>query len=238
MKMFIAGVLALTVIGCRTPNSGAQLKDEPAPGAQADTAVGLDILDNVPVITQIDANVDPASDWGFSSGDEYWLYSSRGRYMTFDEDGFYAPYQNGQLCEGRTQDPTSACSVKPSKVAQACQYIASLTLKALDEAEPQEYTDMKATYGGEFSLFGWMNDGYSDGQYAMAVWQGPFIWRGSSASIQVNGPCPPDFKTVEGYVKWVSSVDKNGVCKTPSKGQYLALLKKARQCLDQNAAAN
>jgi hypothetical protein len=240
MKLLAVAMIALTVASCRTAGTGSVVKDDPVvPGEQpvtSDQPVGLDVLDNVPVVTQIPLDANPASDWGFSSGDEYWLYSSRGRYMTFDENDFYAPYQNGGACAGRTEDPTSACSVKPSKVAQACQYIASLTLKALDEVEPEEYVKMKEKFGGSFSLFGWMNDGYSDKEHATPVWQGPFIWRGSAAAIQTNGACPADFKTVGGYVKWVSSVDKNGQCKTPSKGQYIALLKKAMSCLEQNNA--
>lgn len=235
-KILVVSLFVLA--GCRTTDGASQLRDDednpPSPEQENQPVVGLDILENKPAITMIPANVNPSSDWGYDSGDEYWLYSSRGKYMTFDESDFYAPYQNGAACEGQTTNQNSACSVKPSKVAQACQYTASLTLKALMATDLPEYTYIKQKYGGEFDLFGWMNDGHSDGPHAIPTWQGPFIWRGSLAGIQVTGACPNDFKEVSGYVKWVSSVDKTGKCLSPSKGQFIALLKKARKCLEQN----
>jgi hypothetical protein len=240
-------ILALAFAGCRTTADESAVKDDavappaevaaPAPDA-AEAVVGLDILDNEPAVTMIPANANPESDWVFESGDEYWLSSSRGKYMTFSENSYYAPYQNGAACSGQTENPASACSVKPSKIAQACQRVASLTLKALMENEPAEYTSLKAEFGGgSFNEFGWLNDAHSDGQFSVATWQEPFIWRGSLAGVQIDGACPSDFKEVSGYLKWVSSVDKNGKCKSPSKGQFLALLKKARQCLEQNNSA-
>lgn len=244
--MKFASLLLVTLVfaGCRTTDNESAVKDDsvpppsditnPVPPPQTEPVVGLDILENKPAQTQIPADANPDSDWLFESGDEYWLFSSRGKYMTFSENSNYAPYQNGAACAGQTENPDSACSVKPSKVAQACQRQASLTLKALMENELPEYTSIKTQFGGGFSEFGWMNDGHSDAAFSTPTWQGPFIWRGSLQGIQVGGACPSDFTEVSGYLKWVSSVDKNGKCKTPSKGQWLALLKKVRQCLEQN----
>ncbi len=247
MKYAALMTLALALAGCRTAETDSALSDDavvtPPEVTQpatppADVVVGLDILDNKPAVTMIPLDANPESDWVFESGDEYWLFSSRGKYMTFSENSFYAPYQNGAACAGQTENPDSACSVKPSKVSQACQRVASLTLKALMENEPAEYTSLKQQFGGDsFSEFGWLNDGYSDNQFSIAAWQEPFIWRGTLAGVQINGACPADFKEVSGYLKWVSSIDKNGKCKSPSKGQFLALLKKARQCLEQNNPA-
>lgn len=237
LKTTTAATLALLVLtGCRTGDGKTTLKADEAVAA-APAVVGLDILDNKPAVTQIPADVNPATDWDFSSGNEYWLYSSRGKYMTFSSDDFYAPYQNGAACNGETANPNSACSVKASNVAKACQYTASLTLKALMETELPEYAALKQDFGGDFSLFGWMNDGHSDAAFAIATWQGPFIWRGSLTAIQVAGACPTDFKELSGYIKWVSSIDKAGKCLSPSKGQLLALIAKARKCLKQNNPA-
>lgn len=237
MKNVALLCFALALAGCRTTDEDSALKDDvtptPAP-ANAEPVVGLDILDNKPAVTMIPADANPESDWVYDSGNEYWLYSSRGKYMTFSADNFYAPYQNGAACQGQTENPNSACSVKPGKVAQACQRVASLTLKALMENELPEYASIKAQFGGSFYEFGWLNDGYSDNQHSIPQWQEPFIWRGSAAGVQISGPCPTDFKEVEGYLKWVSAIDKTGKCRTPSKGQFLALLKKVRQCLEQN----
>ena len=109
--------------------------------ADSEAVAGLDITDNVPVVTQLADDVQVTSDWEFSSGREYWLYSTRGKYMTFDSNDFYAPYQKRANCEGKTTDPTSACSVKPDNVAKACQRIASRTLKAIMDNEPAEYKE-------------------------------------------------------------------------------------------------
>lgn len=249
MKYAVLMIFAVAFAGCRTTENESAVKDdavtppptegEPTPPpAAAEPVVGLDILDNKPAVTMIPADANPESDWVFDSGDEYWLFSSRGKYMTFSENGFYAPYQNSSACQGQTENPNSACSVKPHKVAQACQRVASLTLKAIMENEPSEYTTLKQQFGGgSFSEFGWLNDGYSDNAFSTAQWQEPFIWRGSLAGVQINGACPADFKEVEGYLKWVSAIDKNGRCRTPSMGQFLALMKKARKCLEQNNPA-
>ena len=230
-------VIGLYGMSCRTtgaskPGTSAIRADS---AAGADAVAGLDIVDNVPVVTQLANDVQVTSDWEYSSGREYWLYSTRGKYMTFDADEFYAPYQNRPACEGKTTDASSACSVKPDNLAKACQRIASRTLKAIMDNEPEEYKQLKQTYGGgSFSLFGWMNDAHSDSANATNPWQGPFIWRGQQDSVVIGQACPTDFKAVSGYIKWVSSVSKTGVCKTPSKGQLMALLAKAKECLQQN----
>lgn len=240
-----AACMIVLAYGCKTSGNGggrdsAVLDDDsttPSENSILDTVVGLDVLQNVPVVTQIPANIQPTSDWGYSSGKEYWLYSSRGKYMTFST-GKYAPYQNAGACAGKENDPTSACSVSPGKVAQACQYISSMTLKGIMASNPTELSDLKAEFGGNLSLFGWMNDGNSDGQYSTATWQGPFIWRGSGGSIQVGAACPTDYTQLSGYIKWVASVDRYGKCKSPSRGQFNALLAKVKECLQQNNAGN
>lgn len=238
--MRILGFLAIVVMlgGCRTAANSSSTKDVET-GDVVTTPVtgdvtGMDILENVPAITQIAADIDPASDWEFTSGREYWLYSSRGRYMTFSTNNYH-PYQNESACNGIEDDQSSACSVSPSKVAQECQRIASTTLKALMGNEPAEYKELQEKFGGRLSLFGWMNDGNSDGENSTATWQGPFIWRGDRDGVQVGGECPTDFTRLDGYLKWVSSVDKTGECKTPSKGQFLALIAQAKKCLEQNS---
>lgn len=241
-------VIAMTLAAlsaCRTANNdSSSVKDDPAPVTEpgegvtpedGTTAVvpGMGILENKPLVTMIPADANPESDWEFSSGREYWLYSSRGRYMTFST-GKYHPYQNRSACDGLQDDASSACSVSPSKVAQECQRIASLTLKAIMADQPQEYKDLQETYGGRFSLFGWMNDGHSDGENSTRTWQGPFIWRGDRDGLQTGGRCPEDFKRLDGYLKWVSAVGTDGKCETPSLGQFLALLKSAKSCLEAN----
>ena len=235
----LGAIVAVGFFGMNCKTTGASkpgISAVRADGAgDVDAVAGLDIADNTPVVTQLADDVQVTSDWEFSCGREYWLYSTRGKYMTFDADGFYAPYKNGAACEGKTTDPNSACSVKPDNLAKACQRIASRTLKAIMDNEPAEYKELKQTYGGgSFSLFGWMNDAHSDKANATNPWQGPFIWRGDQDSVVIGQACPTDFKAVSGYIKWVSSVSKTGLCKTPSKGQLMALLAKAKECLQKN----
>jgi hypothetical protein len=232
-----AAALCLTALACKTggADSSDALDDTTTPATPGDllnTVVGLDILQNKPAKTQIPADIQPTSDWGYSSGREYWLYSSRGNFMTFNAGGKYAPYQNSAGCAGLTEDPNSACSVSPSKVAQACQYLAGATLKAILDSQPEEYLSLKQQYGGSLSMFGWMNDGHSDGDFSTPTWQGPFIWRGSSDGIEVGGECPTGYTQLSGYLKWVSSVNKQGVCRSPSRGQFNALMAKIKECLE------
>src|SRR5687768_4028687 len=116
MLSTLAIVATLATTACRTTggDDGSALRDDTtAPATDVlGTVVGLDVLQNKPVRTQIPADIQPTSDWGYSSGREYWLYSSRGKYMTFST-GKYAPYQNAQACAGLQNDASSACSVSP-----------------------------------------------------------------------------------------------------------------------------
>lgn len=231
----VAGLTIVASVGCKSTNHSSGLNDAAVVSSTNSLqAVGLDVYTNTPVVTKIDPNVTITSDWGYSSGREYWLYSSRGKYMTFSATGKYAPYKNSAACSGKENDSSSACSVSPSTVTQACQYIAGLTLQGILESNPPELEELKAKYGGSLSMYGWMNDGYSDNSYATQPWQGPFNWRSTGDSIQTNGACPDDYKRLQGYLKWVSSIDKNGFCKTPSRGQFNALMATIKSCLEKN----
>ena len=239
----------LLMAGCKTLGgdakniSSAKVADNGSPPqSAAPSVVGLDILEDRPAMTQISEDVNPTTDWELNSGArEYWLNSSRGHYMTYKPDQRYAPFRNEQACADKLNDPQSACSIQPDNVARECQRIASSTLKAIMEDEPEDFRLMNLNFKGEgededsFMLFGWVNDAHSDRTFATSPSQGPFIWRGSRGDVRVTGNCPENFKFVSGYIKWVSSVSPTGLCMSPSKGQMLALLKKAHECLKQNS---
>jgi hypothetical protein len=166
--------------------------------------------------------------------------------MTFNAEENYEPYGGSPACNGVSAGENSPCNLKPSNVAKECQRIASKTLKAIMETENEAMTLLKeielkySTPSDGFIPFGWLNDAYSDRSYgATNAPQALFIWRSNKPNVR-PGSCPRDFKSVSiedyAYIKWVSSVSATGECRSPSLGQFKALLKAAKKCLEDNNA--
>jgi hypothetical protein len=167
--------------------------------------------------------------------------------MTFDAEENYSPYDSeSRACEGASENANSPCNLKPGNVAKQCQRIASKTLKAIMETDNEAmklFNEIEAKYATNsdaFEMFGWQNDAYSDPGHGLArVPQDLFIWRSEKQNVS-SSSCPSDFKKVRPYtyIKWVSSVSKTGECKSPSLGQFVVLLKAAKECLEKNNAPN
>ncbi|RYE38871.1 MAG: hypothetical protein EOP48_26450 [Sphingobacteriales bacterium] len=108
--------------------------------------------------------------------------------------------------------------------------------------KPQELVDIEShpVYGGDLTLFGWNQDAYSDRQHATETYQALFVWRDEKNNV-TSSECPSDFKSLKDdytYLKWVSTISPAGECKSPTLGQFTAILKKVKRCLDKNNNIN